>query len=234
MQQVFLSFTYAPHPEHVEETELLCRRVSIVIESMDLRIVTGEDLGGEAISNTVKSRIEQCDALVALVTPWRDAAGQKVEPPWVRDEYNFAQARDKRTIRLMHPSIAASGMYKASEYIAVDPAEPTDALLKLMRTLALWKREGGRPMNIEITPDREDSRFEPAKVRDCQFKLFINYRESDWRTATVWPQPGALYAHLPNVPEDAKLRLKLRVGDETWMSAFHNPVGRVLLSRSDA
>jgi hypothetical protein len=232
MQQVFLSFTYNPHPDYTAETELLHRRVSIVIEALDLRVVTGEDLGGEALTEEVKARIKEADALVAVISPWKDARGQKTQPQWVIEEFAHAKALGKPAIRLLHSEFAAAGMYAANEYIPVQPDNPTEALLKLLKTVALWKKDGGRPIDIEISPDIAGTRFEPANIRRCEFQLFINYRESDWRPATVWPQPGAMYAHLNSVPDQAKLRLRLELGNETWESAFHNPVGRVQLSRN--
>lgn len=234
MQQVFLSYTYSPHPDHAAETERLHRQVSMVIEALELRVVTGEDLGGAALSEAVKARIRGADALVALITPWRDGMGQKTQPPWVVEEFVHAKALDKPAIRLLHADFAAAGMYAAHEYVPLDPANPADALLKLMRTLALWKKGGGRPMDIEIAPDQEGQHFEPARVKGCEFQTFLNYEEGPWRAAKVWPQPGAMYVHLPGVPEEAKLRLRLNLGNEVWESAFHNPVGRIRLSKSNA
>jgi len=231
MQQVFLSYTYTPHPDYVDETEDMRRRVSTVIESMDLRVATGEDLGGQGLSDEVKDRIEKADALVALVTPWKDNLGNKAAPPWVSDEFAHAKAHGKFAIRILHPDIAAAGMYAAHEYIAYSKDKPADMLLKLMKTLALWKKESGRPMEIEIATDVAGQRFDPAKVRQCEFQLLRNYEESDWRKAKIWPQPGALYAYLPSVPDQAKLRLRLQLDNESWQSDYQSPVGRVQLSR---
>ena len=231
MQQVFLSYTYDPHPDYVDETEQLRRRVSLVIESMDLRISTGEDLGGRALEGEVMARIEKADALVALVTPWKDKNGNKVAPPWVADEFGRAQALRKNAIQILHPEIVASGAYAGKEYIEYSKDRMADVLLKLMKTLALWKREGGRPMQLEVATDMDGQRLDPAKVRECEFQLMRDFVESDWRKATIWPQPGAVYAYLPGVPDEAKLRLRLRFDTETWQSDYQNPVGRVQLSR---
>lgn len=231
MQQVFLSFTYKPHPDHVDETEELRRRVSMVIESMDLRVVTGEDIGGEALTAEIKERIDRSDALVALLTPWKDPPGNKVAPPWVNDEFTYAKAKDKRAFRISHPDFAGAGMYAAHEYTTYTKESLADTLLKLMKTLALWRKESGRPMEIEIALDAAGQRFDPARVRACEFQLFRNYEESDWRKATIWPQPGALYAYLPAVPDQAKLRLRLQLDNETWLSDYQSPVGRVQMTR---
>jgi hypothetical protein len=232
MQQVFLSYTYRPHPDFVAESENLRRSVSIVIESMDLRVATGEDLGGEALTDEVKERIEKADALVALLTPWKDALGNKVQPQWVVEEFAHAKAKGKQAIRILHSDFAAAGMYAANEYIAFAPDKLTEVLLKVMRTLALWRKQSGRPMEIEITPDAGAQRFDPGRVKVCEYQVFLDYEESQWRKATIWAQPGALYAYLPGVPDQAKLRLRLQLDNETWQSAYNSPVGRVQLSRS--
>lgn len=230
MQSVFLSFTYNPHPDHVAETEDLRRRVSTVIESMDLRVVTGEDLGGEALSDEIRTRIEKCDALVALVTPWRDRLGQKVEPPWVRDEFNHAKAMKKRAFRIAHPDYAGGGMYAAHEYTTYTQDTLADVLVKLIKTLSLWRRASGRPLRIEIAPGG-GQQFPRVAKPDCRYKLLRDYQETDWFKASVWPQPGALYAFVPGVPDDAKLMLQLKLDNETWESDFQDPIGRVQMTR---
>jgi hypothetical protein len=234
MQQVFLSFTYSPHPDYTAETEDLRRRVGMVFESMDLRPVTGEDLGGQGLNPEVKNRIEKADALVALLTPHADAAGNVEIPRWVADEFAHARALGKPAIRIVHSKLSAAGMFAGEEFIPHTPGKTVDTLLKLMRTLALWKRQHGRPMEIEIAPTDIGLRFDPARGHQCEFQLFQNFEESAWRQAKIWPEPGAIYAYIPGVPDQAKLRLRLRVDGETWQSEFHSPVGRVQLSRRNA
>jgi len=231
MQRVFLSYTYNPHPDYVEETEELRRRVSMIIDSMELRVATGEDLGGQGLTDEVKHRIEKADALVALVTPWKDHIGNKVAPPWVNDEFTHAQAKEKRAIRIVHSDLVAAGMYAGHEYITYSKDKLADTLVRLIRTLALWKKESGRPMEIEIAPDAAGQQFDPTRVRECEFQLFQDYEESDWRKAKIWPQPGALYAYLPGVPDQAKLRLRLQIDNETWQSDYQSLIGRVQLTR---
>lgn len=230
MQQVFLSFTYVPHPDFVEETNALRRNVTTVIESIDLRVVTGEDLGGEALTDEIRERIEKADALVALLTPWKDKLGNKTHAPWVADEFAHASAHRKPATRIIHADLAVAGMYAAHEYIAFAPDKAADTLLQLMRTLALWKKQRGRPMEVEIAPDVAGG-FDRNQVKTCEFQLFQNYQESEWRNATIWPQPGALYAYLPGVPDQAKLRLRLQHANDTWQSEYSSPVGRIQLSR---
>src|SRR5262245_56213403 len=185
MQQVFLSYTYKPHPDYVAETENLRRSVGIVIESLDLRVATGEDLGGEALTDEVKEQIEKADALITLLTPWKDGLRNKAQPQWVVEEFAHAKAKGKPAIRILHSDFAAAGMYAANEYIAFSPNKLTDVLLKVMRTLALWRKQSGRPIEIEIATDAGGARFDPGRVKLCEYQIFLDYEKSAWRKATI-------------------------------------------------
>ena len=183
MDTIFLSYTYNPHPDYIDETEELVKNIKIVAESQDLRVITGADLGGEALTLEIKKRIEDCDALVALITPWADGYGNPDTPPYVHDEYTYAVNKEKHAIRLLHTKLKSQGMYINQEYIPYDPKQTVEALLKLMRTLVLWKKTLGRSHEIQFLPtelvnslngDDSDSR--------CEYQLLINRKPSTWKT----------------------------------------------------
>ena len=92
MQRVFLSYTYRSHPEHASEIDALQRMIRRVIESVDLRVVDGQDLGGRALDQEIERRINESDALIALFTPQADAQGNKVLPEFVSTEFQRARA----------------------------------------------------------------------------------------------------------------------------------------------
>ncbi len=232
MQQVFLSYTFNPHPDHASETAALRRRVGMVIESMGLLEVNGEDLAGAGLTPEVARRIKAADALVALITPHNTPGAVKAAPPWVSDEFTHAKALDKPAIRIVHDELRAGGMYAADEYIPFNAGGSADTLIKLMRTLALWKRRAGRTMQIEIAASGSELPAEAAQAPHCEVQVFADFTEGPWTPARVWPEPGALYTVVRGVPEQAKLRLRLTVAGAVWQSEFQNPVGRVLLRKT--
>ena len=69
MEKVFLSYTYRPHPDHEANLERLRRCVVRAIEAMGLRIIDGVDVGGRPLDDALRRRIQDADALIALVTP---------------------------------------------------------------------------------------------------------------------------------------------------------------------
>jgi len=62
MDKVFLA-----HPFQEKDRELV-RVVEAILESFELKPVTGETAGGGALSQVVMDRIRNCGALVALQT----------------------------------------------------------------------------------------------------------------------------------------------------------------------
>ena len=224
MDTIFLSYTYNPHPDYVDEIEELVKNIKIIAESQELRVVTGFDLGGGALTPEIQQRIEDCDALVALLTPWEDNYGNPAAPPFVNDEYTFAVNKGKQSIRLLHTLLKNQGMYANQEYIQFDPLHQVDALLKLMRTLALWKKKLGRSHEIQFLPTELVKNLNNAGANShCEYQLLINRKPSQWKTIDIWPEPGGMVTYIPNVPDGAKLNLKVTLGNEQWHSNFCNP-----------
>jgi hypothetical protein len=223
---------FDPHPDHAAETAALRKRVGMVIESMGLLEVSGEDLAGGGLKAEIDKRIRSADALVALLTPHNVPGGAKLAPPWIADEFTTAKTLGKPAIRIIHGALTAGGMYAGDEHIPFGPDTLADTLIKLMRTLALWKRQAGQTMQLEIAASGSELPAEAARAQQCEVQVFADFTEGPWTPAKVWPEPGALYTVVRGVPEQAKLRLRLNVGGAVWQSDFQSPVGRVLLKKS--
>lgn len=224
MDTVFLSYTYNPHPDYVKETEDLVKNIKIIAESQELQVLTGLNLGGGELTTEIKQRIDTCDALVALITPWKNNYGDPVAPPYVHDEYSYAVNNNKPAIRLLHTLIKNQGMYTNQEYIQFDPQDQVDALLKMMRTLVLWKKTLGRSHEIQfLPPELVKSLNDDGDNSSCEYQLLVNRKPGKWLPIDIWPEPGGLVTYIHNVPEGAKLNLKVTLGDEKWYSNFCNP-----------
>jgi hypothetical protein len=225
MQRVFLSYTYQPHPDHQAEIDMLQRAARRVIEAMGLLVVDGLDLGGRALEAEIEKRIREADATVALLTPQADAAGDKVLPEFVSTEFQYARTLAKPTLRVLHTALAPRGLGANDEYVAFDSNKTLDVVLKLLQTLALWKRENGRPVQIQIQPDHLAEQFGNNRDDRCEYELLIGGRADPQprQTTRLWPEPGAAYVYVPNFVEGAKVRVRLTVNGENWQSRFVLP-----------
>lgn len=232
METVFLSYTYTPHPDFSDFTRDLVTSMRSVFESMGLRVVSGEDLGGQDLSDRVKKLIEDSDVLVALETPWQKLAdGQYIASDWVRREFTHAEAKEKPLVALVHKAVKQNAAYKDRERIDLDPALPMSALLKLMRTVALWRKERGRSYQVELAPSELGARLDSDGSDVCEYRTIAQGAPTPFRPASIWHEPGGVFAYLREIPDGAKVQMKLRLDQETWRSPFTSLVGRVSLQR---
>lgn len=233
MEKIFLSYTYHPHPDYAQETERLVRAARMVIESLGLRVSDGVDLGGRVLDAEIESRILDADALVAVVTPQDDGTGKPVVPPYVDDEYKLAKSKGKQAIRIQHQVLPAQGMGQGAEYIPHNSGAELESILKLMRTVSIWKRQKGRPRKLEVDPAALGGRYSQGVFgHQFQYQVFdgaANY--SAWEPATLWYEPGVSFAYLPGVPDEAKVKVRLNLNGEIWESPYCNPMGKIVLER---
>jgi hypothetical protein len=221
MDTVFLSYTYRSHPDHEAELERLHRYVVRAIEAMGLRVVDGVDVGGRPLDDALRKRIGGADALIALVSPQADNAGGLTEPRFVLDEFQYADAQEKPTMRVLHHLLAARGLGAGNEYTPYTPGRELDVILKLMNTIALWRREYGQAARVRIEPQDLAERYDETQGDRCEFQVISeggNYR--DFQRASLCLEPGAAYALLPKLCRGERVRLRLRQGAKMWQSRY--------------
>jgi hypothetical protein len=93
---VFFFYTYNPHPDFDAETTQLVTASRVVIESLDLRVSDGVDLGERAIDSEIERRIIAADSLVAIVTPKRTAPAIPLFHPTWMTSTSSPRARQNR------------------------------------------------------------------------------------------------------------------------------------------
>jgi hypothetical protein len=220
METVFLSYTYNSHPDHEADLDRLRRYVVRAIEAMGLRVVDGVDVGGRPLDDALRKRISDADALIALMTPQADAAGAPVGPAFVRDEFQYAEGQGKPTMRVLHHLLPTGGLGGGNEYTPYKPGHELDVILKLMNTIALWKREYARVARVRIEPEDLAVHYDEIQGDRCEFQVISQdgtFR--DFQRANFLLEPGAAYAVL-KLRLGEKVRLRLRQGNKTWQSRY--------------
>jgi hypothetical protein len=233
MEKVFLSYTYRPHPDHEADLERLRRALVRAIEAMGLHIIDGVDVGGRPLDDALRGRIRDADALIALVTPQADDAGNVVAPDFVLSEFQYAEGAGKPTMRVLHHLLAARGLGAANERAPYKPGNELDVVLKLMNTIALWKREYGRVSRVRIEPVELAIRYDETQGHSCEVQVISSDgRYGNFEQVRLWQEPGAAYALLPKLRDGARVRLRVRQGAKTWQSsqAIDPFVGGVVLT----
>jgi hypothetical protein len=219
METVFLSYTYRPHPDHEANLEQLRRCVVRTIEAMGLRVVDGVDVGGRVLDDALRKRIADTDALIALVTPQADETGNVVRPDFVLDEFQYAEGKEKPTVRVLHHLLGVRGLGAGNEYAAYQPGNELAVVLKLMNTIALWIREYGRRARVRIEPRHLAEQYDQEQGHYCECQVISSSGiPGGFGKVNVYPEPGAIYALLPKIRQGERIRLRLFKGGRIWES----------------
>lgn len=221
MEAIFLSYTYRPHPAHEADLERLRRCVVRVVEAMGLRVVDGVDVGGRPLDEALKQKIKSADAMIALVTPQADDKGEVANPEFVLSEFQYMEGLQKPTMRVLHTLLKARGLGAGNEYTPFEAGKELDVVLKLMHTLALWRREGGKLARLRLEPDDLAKSYDETQGDRCDFQVITPtgaYR--DYERANLAVEPGAAYALLPKLRDGERVRLRLKQGGTTWQSKY--------------
>jgi len=224
--KVFLAFAFR------EQDRSLVDYADRLLASQFVVSRTGEDLGGEQLTPAVQSRIDECDALIALLTQ-RDAkvGGGYTTHQWVQDEVGYARAKKKRAIALIENGVDVGGMYQPNEYIPLDRVNLLPVLLRLSETVGVWKRELGRTVKVQILPLPLARKVGGGDngVR-CSHRLWHQGTFSGWTEVTPVPEGGGTFVYVNGVQEEHLIQLKVEEKGKVWQSTATSQWMQVQLS----
>jgi hypothetical protein len=214
MMRIFLGFSFRDEDRNIVD------QVDHLIASHLVDVTTGERLGGNQLTPAVQKRIEDCDALVAVLTR-RDHRqdGQWTTHQWVLDEIGWARAKGKRAIALVEHGVELAGMFQPHEYILLDKAQPSEALLTLSETVGLWRKEIGRTVKVQVLPDEIAQMIvadgNGAKLRH---RLWQGSTCSQWQDLTPVPEIGGTFVFVKGVQDDHLIQLQVHQANKSLES----------------
>jgi len=220
MDKIFVSFSYRNDDQLVVRP--MVEFVEAVLEAHGIRAITGEATGGEALTPAIMGRINECDALIAILTPNKKRDDGKSDPhPWVRDELNQARGQNKKCIALVRPDVAVEGAWQEHERIAWGQDDLLRVAKRLVQTVGQWKREGGRVVKVMLLP--EALAFRIARNPEgavCEYRLIQNTtgKATAWQATDVVGETAGTFVWINVVSEDSLLEVRVKLGRELWRS----------------
>lgn len=213
--RIFLGFSFRDEDKNIVD------KIDQLIASHFVEATTGERLGGEQLTPAVRTRIGDSDALVAILTR-RDQRqdGKWTTHQWVLDEIGCAREKGKRAIALVENGVEIGGMFQPHEHIALNQANPIEALLALSETIGLWKREIGRTVKVQILPD-EIAQLVAAEGNGAKLRhrLWLSGSCSTWQDLTPVPEIGGTFVFVKSVQDDHLIQLQVHHANRSLESS---------------
>ena len=221
--KVFVGFGYNQRDAWIKEL------IFPLIKFFDGEILTGEDIYGEVLTDGVRNKIDECDALLGFFTP-RDAMinGKFTTHTWVRDEYNYAMVKQKKTIPFIEQKVDWSqGMIGNVQHIPFDEDEKEKLIIKIVEVLCKLRNVFvNKRLYIHfIAPSDIDEirRLINQGGVQCTYKYMIGSWESPKMKAPLLRVAGAICIDLKNLPEEnGMVSVEVAAGQQTWSSDYQS------------
>lgn len=203
-----------------ERDSTLVGLIDRVLYSHGIRSITGHVLGGDALDDAIKERIENSDCLIALVTRRQQLNdGRWMTHPWVTHEFAHAKSQNKDAIALVEVGVVWEGPYQAHEFIQLDRDRPSDALLTLSNTVGMWKEKAGKTLKLQVLPNTLAEKLElESDVFKCSYRLVEQGNFADWCNVSPVPEPGGVFFYIKGVQDRQLVEVKVSANRETWKS----------------
>jgi hypothetical protein len=202
LESIFLSYSFSK-----PEDRILVVEIEELLRSFGIKLETGLNLGGNQLTDEIKSLIRRADGLIALASR-RDRldSGDWHTHPWIRDEFTFAKASDKNAIALVEDGVTTNGAYESYERIPFNRDDPSPALLKLAKTLGIWKDKAGSRLKVRLLPDDIVDELESPSYK----YQFVSRGDSlGWNEIDPVLEPGGIYLHLQGVRDDYLIQIEV-------------------------
>lgn len=242
MQKIFLSFHFNKPTDPDQHDSQLANDVQELLRSHGLLAVTGEALGGGALTPEVMKRIEESDALVALMTrrdPQPVGAGQPPAwstHPWVDDELKHARGKGRPAIALVETGVTVAGAYQEHERVAYDRAAPLRAFLKLSTTIGLWKQQAGQTIAVQLMPaDVAEALGDEGDKADCAYRLAVRGQsKGQWVPAPVFPEGGGTFIYVSGMSSETMVQVKAVLDGTVYTSKLSSQWIPIALKKGGA
>lgn len=215
--KIFVAYGYNDRDRWIAEM------VFPVIEAFGSKIETGEITYGNSISDSVKRKIFQSDALIAFTTR-RETQDNKVWQThrWVIEELAVAAARNKKRIEVLEVGVEQQGGFSQDyQRIEYDEKARDKCLVEIVKALVFWHRT--ESVRIQLLPENvanHDLRPLLAQGLSCEYKVRTGNLVEDPIKTEIEKISGGLFINVPRPESDAFIQIMIRHGNREWSSDY--------------
>ena len=194
--------------------------------SHKIKPVDGERLGGANLGDGVKDKINDCQAIIIILT--KREAGKTND--WVRDERAYAEGRKLKIITLIENGLDDKGMFTDRERLRIDVNKQELKILELSETINHWRNVLGNVKKLLIRPKDVSESISnsigdnPIKYRIWKSKHYRDNIEPNWSNVIPAPEEGGATLYIPGIRNKDLIEIEATVSAEKWRSpaANHN------------
>ena len=222
LENIFISYHFDPEAREIAE------KVKRLIVSHDIKPVTGERLGGENLAQAVTEKIDECQAIVIILTEREQGRTNN----WVRAERSYAEGKGLRIITLIETGVDDSGMFSARERLQININDNDLKILELSETISFWRNSLGNVKKLLLRPKDVSENISNSignntiKYRIWKSKHYRQNIEPNWSNIIPTPEEGGATIYIPGIRNKDLIEIEALVENTKWRSpaANHNVI----------
>ena len=210
--KLFVAFHYHNDDKWIKDL------VFPILESLEIKVITGENIHGEIIVQEVPELIRKSDCMIAFITKtWH-------EHPWVRDELVTAVANNIPALEIKDVSVQnLGGIVDGRQRLEFEVDKKEEFLVHLVRVLCQWKKNHDT-RSLMILPDEIMQQARPhlktGNLR-CIYQFRDGNEESERFVTPLFRLPQGLGVDLKNIPsKNALVQLTIEGPDFSWSCGY--------------
>lgn len=208
-----------------ERDQWIPRLVFPLIESFGSDAITGEDLQGEIITDSVKQKIRAADAFIGFATKRKQNGASWSTHRWVTDELAIALSRDIPVLEVRERDVDEQGGIAGDrQRIEYDESQRDRCLVELAKALGHWHRN--RRVQLQLLPQDIALKIMPLSRNGglrCTYQILEGFEESEEVETKLLPIKGGLFVSTGDVSRGALVRIKVQFGTTIWLSNYESP-----------
>ncbi len=217
--KIFVGYGFNERDKWIEDM------VFPIIMAFGDQVITGMELGGEQITDAIRDKIKQSDALIGFTTrrgnPYADNNWQTHR--WVTDEMTVALSNEIPLIEVREEGVDnQGGILGDRQRIIYKEKERDRCLVELAKTIGRWHRES--KIKLKLLPESCVQELIPIhrkKDLKCTYRLLIGGEEGEEIAAKILPiGAGGLFVIARNVPSEALIQIHIEYQGMHWTSSF--------------
>jgi hypothetical protein len=196
-----------------------------IIQAFDDEVLTGEELHGDQITDAVRRKIQQADALIGFTTRREQLADERwTTHRWVTDEISHALALGRPVVEVRENGVDEQGGIAGDrQRIPYTESQRDRCLVELVKAIGGWHRE--RSVQLKLLPEDFTQAAFPLlrnpRLR-CSYRLLVDGDESDEFPTRILPITGGLFLRARGVPPEALIQVHIECDGRSWTSSYES------------
>jgi hypothetical protein len=219
MKKIFVGYGYNQRDSWIEEL------VFPIIEAFRVDVVTGKELQGRSITDGVRDKIKDSDAVIGFTTRRDKIAKTKNQwttHQWVRDELLFAKSLNVPIVEVREDGVQEQdGLLGGLQRILYRENQRENFLVELVKLIGQWHE--GKPVTMQLLPEEialEIWTLLKDADLSCTYHFLVKNRETKKVPVDIHKIDQGLFIQADNVPNDSLVRVQIKHGSKAWESPY--------------